>query len=118
MSSMNADTSASTPPSRGECDNAEMPAPDPSLITFLYVTDLDASHAFYADALGLPTLAGHLAQAVRERAAQARALLPGVFRTDAGAEPSAWQRLLESRRAALPPQALPRGWLTATRSAP
>jgi catechol 2,3-dioxygenase-like lactoylglutathione lyase family enzyme len=31
-----------------------MTPPDPSLITFLYVTDLEQSHAFYADALGLP----------------------------------------------------------------
>lgn len=35
-------------------DNGAMLAPDPTLITFLYVTDLEASHAFYSDALGLP----------------------------------------------------------------
>ena len=33
--------------------NGEMPSPDPALITFLYVTDLEASHAFYSKALGL-----------------------------------------------------------------
>jgi catechol 2,3-dioxygenase-like lactoylglutathione lyase family enzyme len=31
-----------------------MPTPDPALISFLYVSDLEQSHAFYADALGLP----------------------------------------------------------------
>jgi len=34
-------------------ENGRMSTPDPTLITFLYVADLQASHEFYSTALGL-----------------------------------------------------------------
>ncbi len=73
-----------------------------------------AARELFADEARARAFAERVLEAWQERAAQARALLPALL--GGGADPAAWQALLAARRAALPPQLVPAGWLAATRA--
>lgn len=62
--------------------------------------------------LGSEPLRERLQAGLAQRGAAARQLLPALLGADVGDDPAAWQRLLHERRPHLPPQVVPRGWLT------
>lgn len=97
----------------------------PSISAALVLSLREASDRTWADRAGRalfpadPGCAEAFSQALfaalGERARAALGVLPALLGVDAGRDPAGWQRLIEERRAGLPAQVVPSGWLEISR---